>query len=305
MAIVHSIAIGKARKTAGEWTYRNVGGKTIASRRIRKNDSKTEPQLIRRKVFTLVSRIAKSLSPLPDVTFPKTKFGSRRNAFMKANKTFMDTLAASDIDAIFREEADGMEIFLNIVNANDRALSDIVLGKADYTVISAVRATVNCRRAQSVYGYLDRDIQLPTDVFHLWFAALLTTPEGAGAPLLSHLEIPAWNAAVTVCGEHFTINLAEIPAAGRWQEIPGGLTLTASCRLISVTHATNPPKTSNTKTSNTMIIPDNAPAYETAGSAQRPPSTCLRHAFDTPSAVAPILRIRQEKYGSRPVGIHA
>jgi hypothetical protein len=251
MAIIQSTAIGKAKKTAGELTYRKVRGRTIASQRITENNSRTDPQILQRSAFAVTVKIAKSLSPLLATSFQKTEFGSHRNAFMKANKPFMSALSA-DIDTFFKDEEDGMASFLNFVNGDNKALAGIICGKGEITI--GASAATSGHQAQSVSGTLSREAR-QTDLFHLWFAALLTAPNGVPLPYLGHLKVPANHAAVTLDGAQFAINVAQASPTGKWQAIPAGFTLQNDCWLINVTNTAD-----RTATSNAMVMLDSEPA---------------------------------------------
>ncbi|MCC8199660.1 MAG: hypothetical protein LIP06_14135 [Tannerellaceae bacterium] len=92
MAIISSTAIGAGRKTAGELTYRRTRGRTIASRRITENKSNTRLQKQQRNAFGSLAAIAKSLTPWIELTFPKTRYGSPRNNFVKNNPHLMQRI---------------------------------------------------------------------------------------------------------------------------------------------------------------------------------------------------------------------
>lgn len=88
MAIIRSVAIGKARKSIGNVTMRTVRGRTIASEKVGERPITRGPsgaQLEREQGFGLISRFAKMHSPSIGVSFTRTKYGSPRNAFMKVN----------------------------------------------------------------------------------------------------------------------------------------------------------------------------------------------------------------------------
>lgn len=88
MAIINSLAIGKSVKSAGNLTYKTVRGRTIASQRITQNKSNTAAQQEQRSRFAGVSISMKLIQRYIDVCYEKSKYGSSRNAFFKANKNF-------------------------------------------------------------------------------------------------------------------------------------------------------------------------------------------------------------------------
>lgn len=90
MAQIESTAIGAGRKSIGNITYRYVKGKTIASRRITQNNSRTPLQMQQRYGFTATVQLAKALNPVIRIGFEKNKTGSPYNQFMKQNKSYLN-----------------------------------------------------------------------------------------------------------------------------------------------------------------------------------------------------------------------
>lgn len=85
MAIVNSLAVGKATKTAGELTYAKVRGRIIARRRIISNKSNTAKQASQRADFGKVSRFVTLLDSWIKANVQKSAYGSARNNFVKKN----------------------------------------------------------------------------------------------------------------------------------------------------------------------------------------------------------------------------
>lgn len=95
MAIVNSLAVGKATKTAGEITYANVRGRTIARRRIIANKSDTAEQRRQRTQFGKVSTLAAIIDPYIKQNFVPSAYGSARNRFIKSCWAQIRALAAN------------------------------------------------------------------------------------------------------------------------------------------------------------------------------------------------------------------
>lgn len=85
MAVVNSLAIGKAVKSAGNLTYKVSRGRTIASQRITSNNSKTYAQQVQRNKFGRAAVSMQLFSRYIDLMFEKSKYGSARNNFVKKN----------------------------------------------------------------------------------------------------------------------------------------------------------------------------------------------------------------------------
>ena len=96
MAIINSLAIGAAAKSAGNLTYKRTRGRTIASQRITQNTSKSSAQTSQRDVFAMQARMSKSIASWIDLSFPKTKYGSQRNNFISSAKSALQAFIRVD-----------------------------------------------------------------------------------------------------------------------------------------------------------------------------------------------------------------
>lgn len=85
MAIINSVAVGRGRKSVGEFTYRLVRGRTVAARRVLTNASKSLRQVTQRSAFKVVSQFVSIFAPIIDAAYVKSRYGSARNYFMKEN----------------------------------------------------------------------------------------------------------------------------------------------------------------------------------------------------------------------------
>ncbi|OAV73630.1 hypothetical protein Barb6_00062 [Bacteroidales bacterium Barb6] len=72
MAIVNSAAIGKATKSLGVITYREVRSRVIASQRITANHSHTGKQIRQRNAFGEMSKIIHFFHSVISIGFQKT-----------------------------------------------------------------------------------------------------------------------------------------------------------------------------------------------------------------------------------------
>lgn len=88
MAIIRSIAVGKARKSAGNVTFRTVRGRTIMSEKVAPNEGTRVPGQAmpsRNALFGFITRYARMHAADINVSFNQTKYGSQRNYFIKLN----------------------------------------------------------------------------------------------------------------------------------------------------------------------------------------------------------------------------
>ena len=146
MAIVNSLAIGAAVKSAGNLTYKRTRGRTIASQRITQNTSKSSAQTSQRDVFAMQARMAKSIASWIDLSFPKTKYGSQRNNFISSAK--------SALQAFIRVDQIGQGL-PDLIQSSAKAAQVgklLLAGKGEYTL--------QCEYPSSVVSTLSMDAVL-------------------------------------------------------------------------------------------------------------------------------------------------
>lgn len=104
MAIVNSLAVGKAVNSAGNLTYRTVRGRTIASQKREVGNVESLRDTFQTRLLRAASVFMKNHVDDINVSFAKSKFGSQRNNFMKINKAglrgalFGISMSATDAD---------------------------------------------------------------------------------------------------------------------------------------------------------------------------------------------------------------
>lgn len=89
MAVINSVGIGRGSKSVGEFTYRFTRGRTIASRRITKNTSKTPAQVGRRGAFGSFVWMFSPYKWFFSDGYEKTKHGSSFNQFVHVNRELL------------------------------------------------------------------------------------------------------------------------------------------------------------------------------------------------------------------------
>lgn len=87
MAIINSLAIGRARKSAGNITYRTVRGRCIASQKVSPAGTRVTTLSLTQAFFSLVNTFMQLHGTDIDVSFNKSKYGSQRNYFFTKNKS--------------------------------------------------------------------------------------------------------------------------------------------------------------------------------------------------------------------------
>lgn len=87
MAIINSLAIGRARKSAGNITFRTVRGRCIASQKVSTAGTRVTTLSLTQALFSLVNTFMQLHGTDIDVSFNKSKYGSARNYFFTKNKS--------------------------------------------------------------------------------------------------------------------------------------------------------------------------------------------------------------------------
>jgi len=147
MAIVKSVAIGAARKSLGDLTYKHVRGRTVASQRITENSSRTSKQKEQRRSFSMMGKTTKSLRPIIDIGFSRTKYGSPQNNFTTTNKEYMnflkkDTLLDPGLPSIFN-------LYLSLID--ERFYGNVMSARGSYDT----NAEFGWDDDRNIEGYID------------------------------------------------------------------------------------------------------------------------------------------------------
>lgn len=87
MAIINSVFMGRAKKSAGNATFRTVRGRTIASQKVAKKGSMSGNLSANQYAMACISRFASIFAFDITASFDPTTYGSSRNAFFKVNYT--------------------------------------------------------------------------------------------------------------------------------------------------------------------------------------------------------------------------
>lgn len=87
MAIIRNPLFVNVSRSIGDITLRNVNGRTIASKRVYVNNSKSDKQLSRRSSFSLMSQLGRDLRPILEIGFPAKNGSYPHTSFIKWNNT--------------------------------------------------------------------------------------------------------------------------------------------------------------------------------------------------------------------------
>lgn len=87
MAIISSVALGKAQKSLGNVTFQHYYGKTVAKQKVVRNPNykpSTKQELQRARMY-FAFKFANAWDGLSDMLFVRSKWGTKRNNFLKLN----------------------------------------------------------------------------------------------------------------------------------------------------------------------------------------------------------------------------
>lgn len=91
MAIIKSVGVGRARKSVGDFTYRTVRGRTIASQKRSTGATgaitRGQKGNFRKPLFAMINIFMLQHASDIQVSFNKSKYGSQRNYFFTTNYT--------------------------------------------------------------------------------------------------------------------------------------------------------------------------------------------------------------------------
>ena len=89
MAIINAIGVGRANKSIGQFTYRTVRGRTVASQKRKKGDQGAITRglkgNLRKPIFGMINLYMAEHASDIQVSFNRSKYGSQRNYFFTAN----------------------------------------------------------------------------------------------------------------------------------------------------------------------------------------------------------------------------
>ncbi|OAV64330.1 hypothetical protein Barb6_03296 [Bacteroidales bacterium Barb6] len=128
MAIINSAAIGKATKSLGVITYREIRSQVIASQRITVNRSHTDKQVKHRNAFGEMSKIVHFFHPLILIGFKKTTHGSEYNNFRATNTAVQHHIAQI---SVFDKDELPLDFVIDALQSSDFK-TPILIAKGAY-----------------------------------------------------------------------------------------------------------------------------------------------------------------------------
>ncbi|OAV67799.1 hypothetical protein Barb6_02252 [Bacteroidales bacterium Barb6] len=231
MAIINSTGVGAGKKSAGVFTYRRVRGRTIASARVQSNKSNTQGQQTQRAVFAFFNRVAKSLNTCIGESFNQTKYGSRRNAFIQANKRAQLWLSDQVREGLIQLDNEKSEyaplaIILDAVNATGAAkMTAPVFVSHGALLAKSTVLVVTSLLSIDVNIQLSRDFK-PGDTVFILYCQHRTDSDGQSAEYtqLFRYDLTQADIAAITLPNMFTVTSDMIPNLYSCRTVPLGYT---------------------------------------------------------------------------------
>ncbi|OAV74132.1 hypothetical protein Barb7_02409 [Bacteroidales bacterium Barb7] len=231
MAIINSTGVGAGKKSAGVFTYRRVRGRTIASARVQSNKSNTQGQQTQRAVFAFFNRVAKSLNTCLGESFNQTKYGSRRNAFIQANKRAQLWISEQVKEGLIqlnneKSEYAPLAIILDAMNATGVAKMTAPVFVSRGALLAKSTVMVNTSLISvDVEIQLSRDFKLGDTVFIL-YCQHRTDSDGQSAEYiyLFRYDVTQADIEAIIVPNMFTVTSAMLPELYTCRAVPSGYT---------------------------------------------------------------------------------
>lgn len=159
MAVINSVGVGRGSKSVGEFTYRYTRGRTIASRRITRNTSKTPAQVGRRGAFGSFVWMFSPYKWFFSDGYEKTKHGSSFNQFVHVNR---ELLGKSPYNSEVNKKLipNGAQLWKLIDTISKPNLLHL-----KYATFGTLDAVVEASSATQHYSFTSVDIQIFTEDF--------------------------------------------------------------------------------------------------------------------------------------------
>lgn len=189
MAVINSVGVGRGSKSVGEFTYRYTRGRTIASRRITKNTSKTPAQVGRRGAFGSFVWMFSPYKWFFSDGYEKTKNGSSFNQFVHVNR---ELLGKSPYNSEVNKKLipNGTQLW-KLINT----ISSLDLLHLKYATYGTLNAVVSASNALQHYSFLSEKVTIYTEDFK-GFSVVFNTVTNKGEtfskelPLYEGSEVP-------------------------------------------------------------------------------------------------------------------
>ena len=191
MAIISSVALGKVQKSVGNVTFQHYYGKTVAKQKIVRNPSyvPSTKQKEQRDRMYYAFKFANAWDGLTDMLFVRSKWGTKRNNFLKLNYPAIAEYVKNNQTLLLPASGN----FVNLLYTMVHLFSTYNL---PVYVAQGVDASINCETTPGVFADGKTNIQCIASIVDasytkaqmriLYFATTNNVAPYAGpAPMLS------------------------------------------------------------------------------------------------------------------------
>lgn len=118
MAIISSVALGKAQKSIGNVTFQRYYGKTVAKQKIVRNTSyvPSSKQELQRARMKYVFQFGNVWDGLADMLFVRSKWGTKRNNWVKSNYPAISAYVNDNESLILPNQGNNVSLIELMIN---------------------------------------------------------------------------------------------------------------------------------------------------------------------------------------------
>ena len=191
MAIISSVALGKVQKSVGNVTFQHYYGKTVAKQKVVRNPSyvPSAKQKEQRDRMYYAFKFANAWDGLADMLFVRSKWGTKRNNFLKLNYPAIAEYVKSNTNLLLPASGNYVNLLYTMVHLFTAYNLPVYVAKG-------VDASINCETTPGTFANGKTNIQCTASIVDasytkakmriLYFSTTNNTaPFGGPAPLLS------------------------------------------------------------------------------------------------------------------------
>lgn len=191
MAIISSVALGKVQKSVGNVTFQHYYGKTVAKQKIVRNPNyvPSTKQKEQRDRMYYAFKFANAWAGLADMLFVRSKWGTKRNNFLKLNYPAIAEYVKNNQTLLLPASGNYVNLLYTMVHSFTTYNLPVYVAKG-------IDASVNCETAAGSFVDGKTNLNCTASIVDamytkaqmriLYFSTTNTTePYGGASPLLS------------------------------------------------------------------------------------------------------------------------
>src|SRR5574344_76094 len=154
MAIISSVALGKVQKSVGNVTFQHYYGKTVAKQKIVRNPNyvPSTKQKEQRDRMYYAFKFANAWDGLADMLFVRSKWGTKRNNFLKLNYPAIAEYVRGHQDLLLPASGNYVNLLYTMIHLFTAYNLPVYVAKG-------VDASINCQTTPGVFANGKTNIQ--------------------------------------------------------------------------------------------------------------------------------------------------